>query len=188
MEFEEMKKIWDTQNNEPIYAIDEAALHQRIQAKRNRAKWNADLTEVGLVVIAIVVSSFLFIKNRGGYTLYAFLPAIAILLTAVYVLVGRLKRIRVAKQFDRSILGDLDEAISHLSFEINRSRIFMWWYTLPLCFSIIPSMVVNDTPPWKWVVLLIGFFLSYMVVQLGLRYKQLPRRRELEALREKLIE
>ena len=83
MEFEEMKKIWDTQNNEPMYAINEAALHQRIRAKRNRAKWNADFTEVGLVVIAIAVSGFLFIKNRGGDNLYAFLPAIAILLTAV---------------------------------------------------------------------------------------------------------
>lgn len=28
MEFEDMKKIWDSQNNEPLYAINETALYK----------------------------------------------------------------------------------------------------------------------------------------------------------------
>ncbi len=35
MEFDEMKKIWDAQNNQPLYVIDEKALHNRIQSKMN---------------------------------------------------------------------------------------------------------------------------------------------------------
>ena len=35
MEFDEIKKIWDAQNNQPLYVIDEKALHNRIQSKMN---------------------------------------------------------------------------------------------------------------------------------------------------------
>ena len=28
MEFDELKKVWDSQNKEPMYVIDEQALHQ----------------------------------------------------------------------------------------------------------------------------------------------------------------
>ena len=37
MEFEELKKIWDTQNNKPMFIIDEEALHRTIQKKKNVA-------------------------------------------------------------------------------------------------------------------------------------------------------
>ena len=36
MEFEELKKIWDTQNNQPMYAINEEALHNRILTKKRK--------------------------------------------------------------------------------------------------------------------------------------------------------
>src|SRR4051812_47574418 len=37
MEFDEMKKIWDSQNNEPLYAINEKALYNRILSKKKQA-------------------------------------------------------------------------------------------------------------------------------------------------------
>ena len=36
MEFDELKKIWDSQNNEVLYAINEKALHDRIRTKKGR--------------------------------------------------------------------------------------------------------------------------------------------------------
>jgi hypothetical protein len=33
MEFDEMKKIWDAQNNQPLYVLDEKALHNRFSGK-----------------------------------------------------------------------------------------------------------------------------------------------------------
>jgi len=38
MEFKEMKKIWDTQNDEALYVINEDALHRRIKAKKMGTK------------------------------------------------------------------------------------------------------------------------------------------------------
>ena len=37
MEFEDLQKIWDTQNNKPMYVINEEALHRRILSKKNKA-------------------------------------------------------------------------------------------------------------------------------------------------------
>ncbi|CAN5476260.1 hypothetical protein BH18VER2_BH18VER2_14890 [soil metagenome] len=37
MEFAEMKVIWDSQNEEPLYAMNEAALHATVQ--RRTEEW-----------------------------------------------------------------------------------------------------------------------------------------------------
>ncbi len=42
MEFDEMKTIWDSQNQEPLYAMKEAALHAIVQRKTQ--KWNRCLS------------------------------------------------------------------------------------------------------------------------------------------------
>ena len=34
MEFDEMKKIWDSQTNQTLYSIDENALYNRILSRR----------------------------------------------------------------------------------------------------------------------------------------------------------
>ena len=37
MEFDELKQVWDSQNNELLYAINEQALHNRILSKKKQA-------------------------------------------------------------------------------------------------------------------------------------------------------
>ena len=45
MEFEEMKRIWDSQNEEPLYAINEATLYRRIQEKGSSISYWLSLNE-----------------------------------------------------------------------------------------------------------------------------------------------
>ena len=45
MEFEEMKKIWDSQNNRPMYAIDENSLHNIVKRKINAASRKVNQTK-----------------------------------------------------------------------------------------------------------------------------------------------
>src|SRR5690349_6966310 len=45
MEFDEIKKIWDAQNNQPLYVIDEKALHNRIQSKMKGVLLRANANE-----------------------------------------------------------------------------------------------------------------------------------------------
>ncbi len=45
MEFEEMKKIWNTQNKKNIYVFDEEALHRRVIKKNIGVKRMANIDE-----------------------------------------------------------------------------------------------------------------------------------------------
>ncbi len=187
MEFEEMRKIWDTQNNEPLYAINEQALHRRIKAKKKKASRVSNYNEIGLIAIAVITAIPLFIKNIDQDNIYAYPPAIMLLLTCVYVLIGRAKRKKMEGRYDQSIIGDLDQAISNVNFEIVRARTFIWWYILPLTFPVFLNMYMNDASALKWILVIGGFFLSYFVVRIGLTYSQVPNKRRLEKLREKLL-
>jgi len=186
MEFEELKKIWDTQNNETLYVINEEALHKRIRVKRNRARWISNTNEIGLIVIAVVTSSLLFIIGSGS--IYSYLSAFAMLLIGVYVLLGRIRRKRRENQFDRSILGDLDEAISNVSNEISRAKTFVWWFIVPVAIPALLNISQGDASLWKWLLMPFAFALSYFLVRWELSRVQIPRKKELLSLRDKLTE
>ena len=99
MEFEELKKIWNTQNKAPMFVINEAALHNSIRRKKKKASWASDINEIGLVLIAVVTSASVFIRNMDRDNIYAYPPAILLLLTAVYVLYPYLSAIWIETIF-----------------------------------------------------------------------------------------
>ncbi|MEL7005828.1 MAG: hypothetical protein AAFN93_24330, partial [Bacteroidota bacterium] len=154
MEFEEMRKIWDTQNNRPLYAINEEALHRSIKSKKNKASRVSNINEIALVAIAVITAIPLLIKNISTDNLYAFPPVIVLLLTGVYVLVGRVKRKKMEKTFDQNIIGDLDQAIANMNFEISRAKTFIWWYILPLLVPSFLNMYMNNAGILKWLLVI----------------------------------
>src|SRR5690606_39460399 len=87
MEFEDLKKMWHSQDKAYIYSIDEQALHNRIRAKQRQAYHTAHVSEwlsIGAFVVAggaILVSSWM--KSGGSIYMY--------LLTA-WMLFGALDR------------------------------------------------------------------------------------------------
>ncbi|MEO1051936.1 MAG: hypothetical protein AAFX87_14995 [Bacteroidota bacterium] len=187
MEFDELKKVWDEQNKEPLYVFNEKALQRKIRKKRNRAQRGSNVSEIGLILIALVTGLPQLIKHiNAGDPFYFMLPAIALLLTAVYVIVGSFFRKKKERQFYRSVLGDLDHAIANTQFEINRARTFVWWYITPVAVAIYIKLWLNESPWGTWLFVTGAFMLSFFVVRLGLTWKQIPKKRELERLREKL--
>ena len=184
MEFEEMKKIWDAQNKEPLYAINEEALHRRIRAKRRQASRLSNINDIGLIAVALATAVLVLVIGKASF--YDYLSAIALVLISVYVLMGRIRRKKQENQFDRTMLGDLDHAIANISYETTRAKTFVWWYILPVAIPTLLNMMQAGVPAWKWLFVLFAFVLSYSVVQWSLKLKHLPRKGALEALREKL--
>lgn len=91
-------------------------------------------------------------------------------------------------QFDRSMLGELDQAIANTRNEISKAQTFFWWYILPVSVPTLYRLVQTDTPLWKWLFIPFAFILAFYVVRFGLNKVQLPRMRNLETLRAKLVE
>lgn len=186
MEFDEMKKIWDSQNNEPMYAINEAALHKSIQTKKTQAGRLTNINDIGLIIIAVATGALLL--AIGKQSLYDYLAALALLLIAVYVWVGRIRRKKQETRFDRSILGELDQAIASVDYEARRAKTFVWWFLLPVAIPVLFNLLQAGIPLWKWFVIPAAFVLSFVLVQWELKQKFIPRKQKLETLRDKLKE
>jgi hypothetical protein len=187
MEFEEMKKIWDEQNQEQLYAINEAALRKRIQSKLKRARRLSDINDFGLIAVALVTPVILWLTS-DGINAYHYTVTTILMLIIGYVLYGRNRRKKIERRFDRSILGELDHTIANVAYEARRARTMVWWFMVPLAIPTIIAMIWKGAPLWSWVVVLGMFLLSYVVVRWELNRCHIPKKQKLEALRDKLTE
>lgn len=188
MEFEEMKKIWDEQNQQPLYAINEEALHNRIRSKKQSAKKISNFSEIFLIIANIAATAIIlitsFIKDSGN--VYIYVLAGLMVVTAAYVLGGRLKRKKRGNTFDESMLGNLDHAISNATFQVRLSLI-MRWYILPVGALTILALWQNQTQIWLLFLILLFFGIAWFAG--GWEHRVYVRKkRELETLHAKLTE
>ncbi len=190
MEFEEMKKIWDTQQNEPLYAINETTLHKRVQQKSNSIKRMVNCFEwgiIGITTLVGVVSIIDAIVDKESF--FSYLAGGIPFLIAIYIYLGRKYRKTQEEKFAQSLLGDLGQAIANTEYHIARLRNFIWWYFLP--FTLIYAISVYDTfsgrPLWVWFLMPAAFVIAYFLFQRDIR-KNVLKKRDLEALRDKLAE
>jgi hypothetical protein len=188
MEFEELQKIWDVQNNEPLYAINEQALHNRILVKKKRAYHTTNFSE--LLLIFVNTGTGCFILGMNFFTqkenIFMYLMSAWMLLTALYVFASRFRRIKGEDTFDRSMLGDLNHATAMATYQVRLGRI-MRWNILPIGILSFLGVWGSGKPFWMAVLLLIFFAIAHYAGGWELNiYKN--RKRELEILQKKLKE
>lgn len=187
MEFEDMKKIWDTQNNQALYVINEKALHNRILSKKRSAGHIAGFSELLLVFVYAGAGLFVLAMAlfRSGGSIFMYLMAGWAFSTALYVLVSRVRRMKRKHRFDRSMLGDLDHALSDATYQVRLSGI-MRWNTLPMAvFLLFGFWETGKLSVWLTVSLLV--FVAFTHFAGGWEHRIYKKRKhELEVLRKKL--
>jgi hypothetical protein len=186
MEFEELQKIWDSQNNEPLYAINVNALHNRILSKKKRAGHIANFSELLLIVVNIGAGGLILGMNifKQNTNVFMYLISVWMFISALYTLAGRIRRIKGEYRFDRSMLGDLNHAISTASYQVRLSQI-MRWNILPIGIFSLLGIWDSGKPVWIAALILVFFALTYYASGWEHRiYK--ARKRELEVLQKKL--
>lgn len=187
MEFEEMKTIWDTQNREPLYVINEQALHNRILSKKRTVSHIANISELLCIIamggtgcLALVVN--LFKKQNQSIAMYVL--AAWMLGCGFYCLISRVRRIKGNGRFDRSMRGDLQHALAVASYQVRFSQL-MRWNIVPI--GILTLIAVWDSEKSGWIALGIGCFFALTYYAGGWEhniYKN--KKRELEILQHKL--
>ena len=186
MEFEDMKKIWDSQYSKPLYALDEKAMHNRIVSKRKSAHHITNKSELLSILVNLGSGSFVMAINLMDQSknIFMYLMAGLMLCTGVYVWVSRLRRIKGELQFDRSMQGDLHHAISMATYQVRFSQL-MRWNILTIGALIVLAFWVGSKPFWMVVVILVFFGLTYYAS--GWEHRiYTSRKRELELLKDKL--
>jgi len=215
MEFNEMKRIWDSQNQEPLYALNEAGLHRIIQRKNE--DWNccvacyfrAEIT-IGLVCGALMLigagaSLFAGPSWLAGLSWIKVMPSPwgigALLLAAgiwfyysAYMFSARKRQQRRVELLDSTLRGDLDRALAETDFRIALARNIIWKGLVPVWVAtslwLLVFYRVLAMPAWSYVFIGATMLGSFVVVvsgkQRSITNRFEPRRRELEALRLKL--
>jgi|GEM_PF-6391012 len=186
MDFDNIQKIWDTQNNTPMYTFNESTLHTRIQQKSRQVELGINANELGLTAITWIAAIVLSFRHDGRWIEY--LPIVSLVLLSGYILWGRYQRKKQVEQYDRTILGSLDTAIHNQKIQVRRSQTFALWYILPTIGPAMIEMLSGPTPLWKFIVVPGSVVLSILVVGLGLYVYQKPKQKELQRMRDLLVQ
>lgn len=184
-----MQKIWDNQRNEMLFVINEEAMHNRVKAKKRQATRIVNVTEIGLMIVNTITAIILLIdaiKDNEG--IYGYTGVGIMLFTVCYLVYIRNKRKKKDLRFDRSILGELDNAISNTQSTIKIGRTMIYWYFIPIAIFIFIKMIYQDATLSKWLFVIGAFILGFFVAGWEIKKWHIPRKRQLEGLREKLVE
>lgn len=187
MEFDDMKKIWDEQRQQSMYAIDEEALSKKVIKKKHKASFIANRTEI-LMIGALLISSAM-VWGATIYTQELQLLPLGIsgfmVIMAILLYRKRVKRLSWQNTFDQTILGDLDEAIANAQYQLNVSK---WSRNL---FFVVAGLTVVDVfsiESWWKAVLVSGFFvIVYFLAKWEYRTFYLSQKNELKSMKDKLI-
>ena len=186
MEFDEMKGIWDSQDNEPLYTVNEKALYSHILSKKNQAHHITNISELLWIIVNSCAGCFILGLNLFNqsdsifmYLLSAWMPV-----TAFYVLMSRVRRIKGDRRFDRSIRGDLDHAVWLATYQVRLSRLGRW-NILPIGILSVVGVLDSGKSPW-WIA---GFVIFFVLTTYAAGWEHgiyKARKRELDVLRNKL--
>jgi hypothetical protein len=217
MDFDEMRVIWNSQNDEPLYAIDQAALHASVRRKSRafvrRVLWR-DIREIGIGLLAgtgfLVFGGMLAFGHEDrwrrliGADVEVSRSDVATLLVvsglwlfcAAYQLMSRRRQERSERRFESSLCGDLDRTISQTDYQIRMATSVVWWGLLPVWLATVLFVYVlfnlASTPPavliLAAVVVPVGFALDILLKRRPLRTELMPLKQEFETLRRKLTE
>ena len=112
MDFEELQVIWNNQNNEKMYAINENALHTYIKQKGRSINKLLIFFEFMLIGMNLAVGIWLTIESLDNNPLSnQFILAVFYLAFGVYSLIRRLMRRNKERPFEHTMVGELDKAI-----------------------------------------------------------------------------
>jgi hypothetical protein len=176
MNFDDMKKIWDTQTNEPLYAVNEKALHKSITSKKDKG---LRIANIGELISIVNFSTAAVVLMIGKTNMYMIILSVWMFLTAIYSLAGRIRRLRGEKKYDRSMLGDLEYAVDTATYMVRFSGL-MRWNIVPICVLI--ALGFQDKPT-VFIIGLIAFFaITFYASSLEHNYYK-RRRNDLEKLR-----
>jgi hypothetical protein len=190
MTFEEMQAIWNGQNGEKFFAIDETALHAYIQRKRRAISNLVEVFEWTMIAFNLIVGMALVTNllrdNKPGAPFI--LPVVFFYFAySAYALVQRLRRRAAETRFTPTLLGELDKAIWQIDYLIRQGRSMTIRYVLPLVLVVSITVFYSQRPLWVLVMTLMLIPLSYFAPRWEINKWYLPKKRDLESLREKLL-
>lgn len=185
MEFEEIKKIWDEQNKEQLFAINEAAMFRNIRNSKIVSERISTITEFLLMATFLYTGFMTFFKITGpDYWLnYGF--GILMLIALIGIIISRIIRKSKKTRFDQNMLGNLEQALHTATYQVKLAQIVRWIF-LPVAVFLGTMLYRLERPWWMIftavIILIAGFWASAWEINWYRR-----RREKLVKLKQQLI-
>jgi len=211
MNFDDMKVIWDSQNVEPHYAVNEKGLHALLRTKSEKLRkliWWQEIQTYGSSTFMVgIISALLIIHWTGlinqvstkwvGLTQW---DVVALILAAAgwlyfgsSIYLNRKQQQRRAAEYTSSLRDELERDIEQVDYEITSRKHIVRGFIPPYTGGILFIWVffrVSGLPDWPiipFIVFMIGALVFESRSQQTLVDRELvPRKLDLESLREKL--
>lgn len=218
MEFENLQAIWDTQNDKPVFSLQDArllvALYQQREHRRRRLfKWYFlpmyIMAPIGLVGVGLVFLAF-FMKSINIKTIARDFPlsawdyaafavaAGALVAMVVPLYIERKRHERTQQVFAPSLREELDRGMAQLDFEVgllSTSRMARFYGSLTIAVVLFTWEVgrLNGNPTswglvWMNMLLMVAASWFWFTAKKGLVESVMQRKRALESMRAALDE
>jgi hypothetical protein len=199
MSLDELQQRWQSQGEARLSVRPELLLAEVRRNQRNFKTmifWR-DFREV--FVAAALVVWFAWDGFQGDGWPW-FLCAGMCLFVGGFILVDRFLRRGRAARFGDSLLGCVEASLEDVEHQIWLLRNVFWWYLLPLAIGMTVALIymaadVDDTHWFAWTVFLFVwlfcaavFVWVYRINQAAVKAHLEPRRQELLAVRESLLQ
>jgi hypothetical protein len=188
MEFEEMKKVWDTQKEEHVFRMDQAAIHRRVMAKQIQGLHITNTSEWLLILTNSIAAAFVLFTTLSNETINVSMIIMScfMLVAAAYIAYGRYQRLNGYTQFNRTLKDDLQFALDVARYQVRLSA-FGRWNIVPFGVLSLIGLYEADKPLWISAILIV--FLVVLNYAAGWEANFYKRRLvELEVLKNKLEE
>ncbi|WP_205720015.1 hypothetical protein [Fodinibius halophilus] len=145
MKFENLQQIWDQQNEETMYAINQEALHDLIISKKHKSRNILNFSEWANILANIGAGGFMLYMTLIGKNLNTPFLILGCMMVAMgmFVFFSRFKRNRKADNFDQTIVGELEEALADSQSQVQLSQLLRW-YLLPISILVLLGLGLSN--------------------------------------------
>ena len=210
MEFENIQVVWNSQDDKPLYGVDEVGLHKILRSKSQRFRrliyWQRLQTYGSSLLVLVLIAAVLLVNYFGllgkvdslralaGWEIVALLVAmVAWLQFSLSVYLGQKQQKSRERSDTQSLLEDLDREIKHTTYQIRtRKHILMGFIPPYVGTGLFISIVFGVTGVSNWILspVIVGLILGLIIESRSQRRlierEMVPRLSELETLRDKL--
>lgn len=189
MEFEDIQMIWDSQENAPLYTINEQSLNKRILKDETKARHGLNMLEISSMLILFSMGIAVGMEPiLDHHDYHQWLYSVVYISIAIWVYRQREMRLKAEAMFEPGLLGDLNRSISVIDSHIERCRGFFRWVMGPIALmtAISYPFYYDSKPIWIWPALLLCILGTFQIMKHTIKKDLEPKRQSLQSLRDKL--
>ena len=190
MTFDDFQDFWQSADHETNSGVDDTKIATRVRQSVRHAEWEATLFEYAFIgifgLLALITCIDAIVDREPIHSYYSSAISLGI---AFYVYFGRQHRLSEQADFGESMIDFIGQGIASTNYQIARVKNFLWWFVVPsmLASAINMYYTFHGRPLWVWIIQPLALLVAYVAMQRAMRRAYLPKKRELEGLRDRFI-